>query len=158
MPRLIALLPCEKILYGLDESVSLIMVLSEFHFVPRSPEAMKDLPPNAGVYFKWAVFVQWERDSRDNNEKSFQQSIGLASEAGVSHFTNVSTIEFQVGKTTYRNIGHFDAVPVVPEGKYDLVVRWRLNERTDWVEAGKYPIRVAYDPAPSPSVSVPMQH
>jgi hypothetical protein len=149
MPRLLTFLPCEKVLFGENQSVSLIIVLSEFHFVVPSPEAIKNLPPKSGIPFRWVIFMQWEREGGDSNEQEFECSVAMTSEAGEVFFTNTAKFSFQPKDRIHRQIGNFDLVPVLPEGRYELVVRQRKDESAEWIEASRYPVWVVYDPVPT---------
>jgi hypothetical protein len=151
--RLLTFLPCEKVLYGHDQTVSLITVLSEIHFGQPTPDAFKDVPENTGAFFRWAVFTQWEREESDVEGQIYEQCIALASSSGQLSFTNVAQFAFPAPTKLQRLIGNFDVIPLPPEGRYELIVKWRKAGDADWVEGDRYPLIVIYDPPraiPSP--------
>lgn len=150
MPRLLTFLPCEKILFGDNQSVSLIIILSEIHFAVADPEAIKKIPPNTGLPYRWSLFMQWEREPEDKIEQDFECSIELTSESGKVFFTNVAKFAFQPKDHIHRQIGNFDIMPLLPEGRYELLLRQTKNDGT-WIEASRYPVRVIHDPIPAPS-------
>jgi hypothetical protein len=148
MPHLLTLLPCEKVLTGERQTVSLITILSEFHFVLREPDALKGAPPNAAIPFNWAIFMQWERQPDDpNGQFEFEQSLTIVSDAGVTPFKHVAKFVFE-NVAIQRYVGAFDIIPILPAGRYEISLEWRRDPSSSWIEAGRYPVRVAYDPAP----------
>ncbi len=143
MPRLLTFLPCEKVLFGENQSISLIVVLSEIHIVVPNSETLKDLPPQSGLSYAWVLFMQWEREPGDNPEQEIECSIAMTSEAGQIFFTNIAKFNFQPKDRIHRQIGKFDVMPVLPEGRYELVLSQRRN--AEWIEVGRYPVWVIYD-------------
>jgi hypothetical protein len=93
--------------------------------------------------------MQWEREGGDSNEQEFECSVAMTSEAGEVFFTNTAKFSFQPKDRIHRQIGNFDLVPVLPEGRYELVVRQRKDESAEWIEASRYPVWVVYDPVPT---------
>lgn len=148
MPRLSTLLPCEKVLFGDNQTVSLIVILSEFHFIPQSEEALRNIPPNSATPFRWSIFVQWEREPEDADNQEFEQSLAMTSESGQIFFTNITKFSFRPNDRIHRQLGNSDIIPILPAGRYELIARWRRDENSTWIDAARYPIWVVYDPVP----------
>jgi hypothetical protein len=132
------------VLLGQNQTVSLIIVLSEVHFVPPAEDALKNIPPNSAVVYRWTVFTQWEKEKGDTG--SYEQAIGISSDAGVVSFTNVAKFAFQDNANIQRLAGNFEVFPMLPAGRYELTLQWRKEGSVDWIEGGRYPIYVIFDP------------
>jgi hypothetical protein len=145
MPRLLTLLPCEKVLFGEDQTISLIVVLAEIHFriFPNLP------PPATGsvVFYKWAVLSQWEIGLGEEGE-DWEQSLSLASKSGEPILTNVTKFGLPSPQVlTHRMVASLDMIPFLPEGEYQLIAKWKKAQEGEdsWQEGGHYPLRVVYD-------------
>jgi|HubBroStandDraft_1064217.scaffolds.fasta_scaffold01415_7 hypothetical protein len=151
--RLLTFLPCEKVLFGHDQTVSLIVVLSEIHFGQPTPDAFKNIPAGTGAFFRWAVFTQWEVEEGDIEGQAYEQCIALALGSGELAFTNVTQFTFPSPTKIQRLVGNFDVIPLLPEGRYELIAKWHKAGDSDWIEGSRYPVVVTYDPPrvpPSP--------
>jgi hypothetical protein len=122
--------------------------MSEIHFVLITPDAFKNAPPNSGMAYKWSVFTQWEREATDADDQAFEQSMALSASSGHDVFTNVEKFTFPKGMKINRMVGTFEYIPLLSEGRYELVVRWRSHGDESWTDGGRYPILVIYDAAP----------
>jgi hypothetical protein len=145
MPRLLTIVPCEKVLFGEDQTVSLVVVLAEIHF--RIFPNISPPPPGATVFFNWAIFCQWQIGLGEETEE-WEQSLSLVSKSGQLVFTNNARFEVpSAGIQVHRMVASLDMVPFLPEGQYEIIARWRKvgDDEESWKEGGRYPMRVVYD-------------
>ena len=156
MPRLLTILPCEKVLFGENQTVSLIVVLAEIHFriFPNTPPP----PLGAAVFYSWAILCQWQIGLGEESEE-WEQSITLASKLGPVVFTNNAKFETPSPKiSVHRMVASLDMIPLLSEGQYELIAKWRKvgEGEESWKEGGRYPISVVYDhialPVTAPSI------
>src|SRR5579863_5281649 len=128
MPRLVTLLPCERVMFGEDQTVSLIVVLAEIHFriLPGNPPP----PFESGVvtFYKWSIFSQWELDMGEDRSE-LQQKVVLAFKDGREVFANIADLGIPDSNTqTHRMIASLEVIPMLPEGDYKLIANWKRSE------------------------------
>lgn len=145
MPRLLTILPCEKVLFGENQTVSLIVILAELHFriFPNAPPP----PPGTIIFYNWAILCQWEIGLGEELEH-WEQSLSLESSTGQLVFTNNAKLEVpSPTMMVHRMAASLDMIPFLQEGRYEIVARWRKvgGDEESWKEGGRYPIRVVYD-------------
>src|SRR5260370_11142903 len=98
MPRLLAFLPCEKVIIGQDGNPSVISILQQFN-VPLPAGAKVD--PHSMGMFRWDIFSLWERLAGDE-EKEFEQRCELISPDGRKSVEAV--LKFKFVASMHRNV------------------------------------------------------
>lgn len=143
MPSLLTVLPCERVLFGDDQTISLITVLAEVRFkiFPNVPPP----PPQSVSFYKWAVFCQWEIKSGEAGE-DWEQQIAFSNPKGEDVFVNVSQFALSSADVlTHRMVASLDMIPFLPEGRYEIIIRYKHAKDSKWVEAGRYPLRFVHE-------------
>jgi hypothetical protein len=144
MPRLLTLLPCERVLLGDDQTISLIIILSEVHFKipPNNP------PPKTGavMFYRWAVMCQWEVAEEESNIE-WEQQLSLRDASGLSIFENITKFQMPTPEVRiHRMISAFEMIPLLPPDMYYLSTRCRKAGDSEWIEGGTYPLRIIHEP------------
>lgn len=123
MPRLITLLPCERVIVDRDGMPSLIALFENLHITPSEGQGLAAVPKETVTFKSWAIFCEWEVTSEE-----------------ITKFNTVDQIfemEFPDGTTapvkgkipfvfqnagTYRNHQNVFGFPVGQEGTYIIRV------------------------------------
>ena len=140
MPRSLIFAPCDNVLLGQDNSVSLIQVLTQIVVSGTVPDP---LPENAGSPMRWFIFSQWEVFPEEVGV-TFQQRLQIADDARV-FYEAFSDFIPEAGKNVHRLIGALSFFPLIPGGKYRLrlAVR-RAGDENPWQDAAEYPLEIIY--------------
>ncbi len=148
MPRLLAFMPCELVLIGQDNLVSLIQIMNE---VTLSGDFPNPLPPKAAMPLKWSVFAQWEASDEEAGQQ-FEQRIQMVRD-DVMAFESMSNFTIEAGKPVHRMIANLTFFPLVSGGLYRMRLSVRRSGTEEWQQAGDYPFNVVYR-----HVAVPAGH
>ena len=92
---------------------------------------------------RWFFFCQWEILPEDSG-LTYEQRIQLQDESGHSHVDTSTQMLCDAEKIHHRVIAGFGTIPLMPEGAYKFVVDLRLTDSEEWVNAGSYPMKIAY--------------
>ncbi len=119
-PKLLAFLPCEKVIVDMDNNVSLITLLQDIKVgIPESPDETKANPKGKIVApIKWSVLVLWKR-SEDDNVLEYEQKVALFDPAGEASIQAIQPFSFG-DKHTARNIANIIGFPIHEDGVYLL--------------------------------------
>lgn len=152
MPKLIALVACEKIIIGDDNSVSLISIFQDLTItvpVPPEGESLADLK----IPLVWSVFSLWRREPGDEG-KLFEQKLELVHAGGKVSFENV--LQFRMTALVHRNRVGVLGIPVRPIGDWTLKLYIRpADNEGAWALAGEYPMSIVHSAHSSPTQESP---
>ena len=141
MPRLLAYLPCEKIIIDSDNNVSLISVLQDLKV--QVPEAGPVPGPAVTAAMKWQILTMWLIDPGDVG-KFYEEKVALFDPDGAP-----TAVKGSVGNETtgagHRNVVTVLGFPIGKEGRHSLRL-WMYERGNDPGEPiAEYPIRVSHD-------------
>jgi len=150
MPKLSIFVPCERVIFGNDGSVSLIAIANQFTFPPL-PSNIAQNPPPGGVAapMKWAVFAEFHREQGDD-QKRFLFQVDLQAPTGAQLIPGQPQL-FLMKEAIHRIYAMFQFFPLVPAGAYDVVGRFKGDQEKEWKEVGRYPINISYFIAGNPT-------
>jgi hypothetical protein len=130
MPRLITLLPCEKVIVDRDGMPSLISLFENLHIAPAAGEGIIEIPRETITYREWAVFCEWEVNADEvgmTADQIFEMQFPDGTVAPIK-----GKIPFVFEKPgTHRNHQNIIGFPVGQEGAYTIRV---------WLEKDGKPI------------------
>ncbi len=133
MPRLIALVPCQKVVIDKDDnSLNLFGVIESIRAV-TGPGA----PSQTVVPYQWVVLCIWVRDEltvKTNGE----QRVTLTSPTGKVLFEPIQPLSFN--SRVYRAVMKLDAIPIEENGQHVLAAYWREAGEAEWIKAAEYPM------------------
>jgi hypothetical protein len=140
MPRLLAILPCEKAITDQeDRSVTVVAIMESLRvrlFAPL-PSTSGDLPaPPVEVPYRWFVVCLWSRQVVD---EEFEQHITLTAPSGKTPLDTPATL-IKMTKRSHRVIIKVDGMPLDEDGEHTLAVYWRPLNSEVWMKAGEFPI------------------
>jgi hypothetical protein len=141
MPRLLAFLPCEKLIVNQeDNTTSLITVLESAQInVPRIPD---EAPANIAVPLHWTVYSLWRKEDGDVG-KRFEQRVRLILPDGQIRVDN--TIGFEIGAIhqNHRVTLQVGGFPIIAaSGECVLRLSLRESGQADWQDIADYPVYV----------------
>ena len=141
MPRLLALLPCERAIISKDDdSVSLITVTQGIavHLPDDSIVGQNVLLPH-----QWAIFAFWLKEPGDDGVE-LEQRIELIAPDDARLL--VQDVRFTIVRNTHSQIGRLEALPVPKARIGDLPFTVRVSiKRADaqvFAVAGEFPLTV----------------
>jgi hypothetical protein len=145
MPKLLAFVPCEKVVISQDENnPTLIALLTE---VGVSMEIDAGSKKPVLVPMRWSVFAQWYREPGDEAFE-FQQRVRLVSPEGKAALDAVGK-KFVLEKLAHRWNARINHIPTAANGIWalELYLRRRvLNTSDDWPQwsdpVATYPLRI----------------
>lgn len=141
MPKLLAFVPCEKIILDKDNNLSLISILSEIHVpVPVDP-----VPPNASLALQWDIVTLWCRGEGEEEGHPFEQRSELLSPTGRVLVT--TSIPFKMTRPIHRNMAHVYGLPVGEFGQHTLRLTLRDVQAGTEEIAAEYPLSILRDSA-----------
>lgn len=141
MPRLLAFLPCERVIVSSDDnSASVMTILQGFKFsgvkIPTDDEPVS-LP------LRWSIFTLWRRTSADEGV-TYEQRAELISPSG--KVLVAQTAEFVMVKANHRHTGRIFGFPVTGVGEYSLRLSLRaLKEGEEYSVMAEYPLTIDVD-------------
>lgn len=132
MPKLVLLVPCERVLIDQQNRASLIALLEDFRL-----EIGEEMPENASIPLRWSIFTLWRRVESDAG-KRFEQECDLIGPNGKRLFR--ASVEFEMEKPLHRATLNLSALPVMAvEGEYTIHVFLReVREGAERHEVGIY--------------------
>lgn len=138
MPKLLAFLPCEKVILDDTKNASLIIVLQGVG-VPIGKEG---IPKNAVAPKEWAVFTLWARPAPEDVGKTFYQFVQLLLPDGTEFTKSHLEFKMEAGKvhTNRLNVVGF---PVGQAGEITLNM-WLEEHEAKWTEVYSYPLTVSH--------------
>jgi hypothetical protein len=139
MPRLLLFAPCQRVLIGQDNLISLIEIMNE---ITLSGEIPDPLPERAATQMKWSIFAQWEASNEDIGQR-FEQRIQMVRDDVVA-FESMADFTIEAGKPVHRMVANLTFFPLVPGGAYRMLLSIRRSGTEEWEQAGDYPFNVIY--------------
>ena len=131
MPKLLAFLPCEKVIIGEDHSVSLIAVLQSMTINVPS-----DAPKQITIPMTWTTFTLWSREPEDDDVR-YEQRVELVAPSKAVALTQ--TAEFQMTKPFHRQMGSSFGLPLPESGPYTLRLSLRRLGDPSFQTIAEYP-------------------
>jgi len=116
MPTLLALLPCEKLLYdrsgselsNTEEVISLISIMDTVYAYMATGS---NLTPTTGIPLNWVLFVLWLQDV-DDIDKIYEQRVGIRLPNGqIMGYGGIQTFSMSAHKV--RNILPIHGFPIM---------------------------------------------
>lgn len=140
MPKLLTFAPCDNVILGQDNSVSLIQIMNQLVVSGDIPDP---IPANSATQMRWFLFAQWEI-SPDEFGHDFQQRVRIV-RAGQQLFEAFSDFTTEMGKNVHRMIANLTYFPLIPGGECRLQLAVRpAGENNPWQEAADYPMEIVY--------------
>jgi hypothetical protein len=138
MPRLLMFAPCEKVIIGQDNVVSLIGL---FHEIQLQLPTGKDIPPDVCVPMKWAVFTLFQRNESEEN-KELEQKCVLVNEEDKTLIT--AGLRFKLSQQFNRIITEVLGFPI-QKGPLRLKLWLReIEPSAEWKEIAEFPIKITH--------------
>ena len=138
MPRLLIFTPCERVIYGTDNSLSLINV---FHGMTLNIVENDPIPPGASFQFRWSVFTMWLKQPEDEG-MDYKQRVVLRDNAGGSLVESVTP--FVMKKPAHRITASFPGFPLAPGTDYKLELALSSEQDAEWKIVSDFPLSVKY--------------
>ncbi len=139
MPRLLAFLPCDKILVDDKGNASLIVLLMNVGV----QVGKEGIPKNAVAPREWDVFTLWQQSAQEDVEKTFHQVLQLVLPDGTEFMKSGVEFKMQQGKL-HQNRITVQGMPVGQAGKL-IVNMWLEEQSAKWTEVYSYPLTVSHN-------------
>jgi hypothetical protein len=145
MPRVLIFVPCERVIFGIgDQSSSLIVIINNLQFHTQA------VPTNVVQLSRFSVFSHWYRSSGDEG-KTFEQRVALAYMDENPVLENVTS--FQMPEQLHRIVVNFTKFPAMKIGEYALTLSIREQGEAQWSRSlASYPINVTHVPQLQPQI------
>ena len=146
MPRLVAFLPCEKVVLEQgSNNASIIAVLDSLTLtVPKDTPAPQ---PQTALAMPWAIFTLFQKEDNDTGE--FECKSVLMSDSGeVLMDGPVSKFSFNVPRM--RIVMQVNGFPIWVPGQLWLALMLKAPGQSDFGEVARTSITLAFAEAPSP--------
>jgi len=158
MARLLAVLPCEKIIVDREGIPSLIALFQQVHAAPagtRADGTIAPIAPNTITTKEWAVFSEWKPEP-DDVGKQVKQVLELQYPDGtVSPVRGKVSFTF-INEMPHRNQQNIVGFPIGQQGTYLLRV-WlekdgnRISDVTSYEMGVSHSIPAGHRVTPTPS-------
>lgn len=136
MPKLLAFVPCERVLTDQGNNVSIISILSNVAVSVQVPE-------NAAIPLHWEIFSLWQQEA-DDAGKTLEQYCELRDPDGRAVLKSV--LEFQVTAPSQRNVVTVIGFPIAPRGGEYALVLFLRETNGERKELATFPIIVVVTP------------
>lgn len=143
MPRLLVFAACERVI--IDQATQSVSLIGLFHDLQIGLPA-EDVPGDAVIPIRWAVFAEWLRDEGDEGE-TFTQESDFRSPDG-KRLASASA-QFNLDKKMHRQTMNMPAFPLAGGGQYSVALFLRKGDG-ERREVATWPITVAIRSEPSP--------
>jgi hypothetical protein len=122
MPRLLTLLPCEKVIVDRDGIPSLIGLFEHLNIAPSEGQDVVEVPKETITFQHWAVFSEWEINESELHLKEVEQILEIQFPDGtIAPIRGKIPFIFNVAGTQ-RNHQDILGFPVGQEGSYRVRV------------------------------------
>jgi hypothetical protein len=141
MPRLLFLVPCDKVLTDEENLLSIITVLETVNIsVPLGQE----LPRDAMATNPWHVVIQW-LTTREEAQKEYEHKLQIFAPDGNEFGGSIT--RFTVTEQLHRHVAEIPGFPIGVEG--ECVVKLTIREvgTEEWSPVIEYPIHIAHETA-----------
>jgi hypothetical protein len=141
MPRLLAFLPCEKVIINQgDNTVTLVSLMQGI----AGNASDRDAPYDRELMGRltWNIFTMWLQEP-EHDEREYQQRVTLIDPLGRIRIEAISSFRFE--KPIHRVAGVVEVVPVWPSGRYSMNLQLKLkDDAADWGEyVASYPLDIS---------------
>jgi len=145
MPRLLAYLPCEKVVTEQgSNNVSIISVMETITI--GVPQGSAPPPPQTFVGMNWTIYSLWQKEEGDVGE--FQSQSIFFAPNGERVFEGVATTwRFEPEQHRYQVIDRVGGFPIWAEGPCRLSLLLKTPSDADFREVSSVIIVVKYSPA-----------
>src|SRR5215213_8820562 len=139
MPKILAFVPCEKVIVSQqDNTTSLISLIEGFSIdIPQGVELAED----ASIQMKWYVFSLWEKVVGEE-EQRFEQRIELILPDGKKALDMATLIEFEPEPKRFRQVTTVMGFPISPAGPCALKLSLRELGQGNWREVADCSIHI----------------
>ncbi len=139
MPRLLFMIPCDKVLTDEGNLLSIITVLET---VTITTPPGQQVPANAFATNPWHVVIQWLA-TREENQKEFEQRLQIFAPNDEEFGGAIS--KFKVTQSLHRDMIEVPGFPIGTEGA--CLIRLALREVgvEEWNSIMEYPIQIAHE-------------
>jgi hypothetical protein len=143
MPRLITLLPCERVIVSREGIPSLISLFEDLNIAPSEGESIVEVPKETITFQHWAVFCEWEIGDDELDLKKADQILEMQYPDG-SIAPIKGRLPFDLPRAgTFRNHQDIYGFPVGQEGAYTIRV-WLEKDGKPVSEVGTRKMRVIH--------------
>jgi hypothetical protein len=148
MPKLMAFLPCERVVIDQEDNLMSIVSIIERINVHVSPEV--PIPPGVVAFSNWVLVAIWRGIAQEVG-KSYEQHLQVIQPGGKIDVDAI--LPFDMTDIWFKSKIKMQGFPVDTPG--DVLLRMSIREAHHdgkWQKAGEYPIMVLHVPSP---VSIP---
>jgi hypothetical protein len=140
LPRLLAFVPCERIIKeGDTNNLSAISMFTKLSV--QLPA--RDKPST--VAMPWQVLVVWRRETEEELRTTYRQSCEIVAPDG--HVLRTLTTEFSMATDIVNTLFLVRGFPLAPGGGGRYLLRLSLGESgKDLAEIATYPLTVSFEP------------
>jgi hypothetical protein len=141
MPKLLAFLPCDRVIIANDNSTSLITLLETMNInVPPGEE--EKLPANPQLPRSWQVFTLWEESPGERGQKFTQKLEFVRPDRKDAVQIAIVPVEFTERAKRHRTIVAIPFFPLLPAGTSYVRTLLQLQGQDEWIEYATYPILI----------------
>jgi hypothetical protein len=146
MPRIVNLLPCERVIVDRDGIPSLLSLFQNIQIEPSEGQGITEVPPNTITFKEWAVYSEWMADAQDVGLDASQILEVQYPDGSIAPIRG--SIPFKFEKTgIQRNHQNIIGFPVGQEGTYTIRVWLELDGKAI-SEIGTYEMTVSHKISP----------
>lgn len=141
MPKLLAFLPCDRVIIANDNTTSLITILESINInVPPGEE--EKLPPNTQLPRAWQIFTLWEEIPAEKGQTWTQKlEFVRPDKEGAIQIATVP-VEFTEQAKRHRTVVAIPFFPLLPAGASHVRTSLQREGQDEWVQYASYPILI----------------
>jgi hypothetical protein len=143
MPRLLTLLPCEKVIVDRDGIPSLVSLFENLNIAPSQGENIVEVPKETVTLQHWAVFSEWEIGEDELDLKKADQILEIQFPDGSLAPMKGRLLFNFPNAGTFRSHQDILGFPVGQEGAYTIRV-WLEKDGMPVSEVGTRKLRVIH--------------
>jgi len=145
MPRLLALIPCQKAM--IDSQDNLPSAIGFINGIQIGWNPNVPIPADAAAPMKWGIVSSWKGEEEDKG-KEFEQKLQLVMPDGSIKIDAV--FEFHMRERNHHTAIAVENFPFSSAGITLLKTYWREKGQEKWTYAGEYPLDVEINFSLSP--------
>jgi hypothetical protein len=146
MPRLVTLLPCEKVIVDRDGVPSLVSLFENLNIAPAAGQIV-EVPKETITYQQWAVFSEWEISADELSLKAADQIFEIQFPDGSIAPLKGKIPFIFLNPGIHRNHQNIVGFPVGQQGVY-LIRVWLEKDGKPISEIGTRQMKVTHNIPP----------
>lgn len=153
MPKLLAFLPCEKVLEDKStNNISLISIMQDM--TVQLPSESLPLPKNALAPTQWTIFAMWSREPEEQEAFDVKATLVAPGEETIVETlpTPVTFQDFTVN--SQRILMNVIGFPIGVAGKLEILLFTKQQDQSEFVEIARFPMSVTHQATDNPSANV----